>query len=380
MDVRENFYVVFSSNASMEINPLNTVAHFTNNLLKPIELDESQEWVVGLNDISFTRSWLPWFYHQRLKLVRMFCNKITQEGYPDVFVKNGNIFAVLIHEFIPPRAFKTLSDMTSVLNKHLEEVKSSITFSADDVAHTVTINSDLKTSDLYATRGEEYKYYYDFVLLSEELLHYLQLDAKYEQILSNITPTNPEHPYYLAYHIDKTIEIDDYTNNKRKRRIDLQPDIVYARDNSIEYLKHIEALGHKSKNSTQILNEDSKLNPIIYEEDVHKIANFIYLDNFPIESDIIDIEGSINSLFVYSDVVEKTHVGDSMSPLLAAVNVLSKTDFGQQVYHRFENPYYKPIAKHVINSIEIDIRTEFGNLIPFQFGRTWGTLHFKRIK
>lgn len=89
------------------------------------------------------------------------------------------------------------------------------------------------------------------------------------------------------------------------------------------------------------------------------------------------LENKILSLFVYCDVLEHVPVGDTLAPLLRCV-VVHGTHDSEHVIERFVNPMYLPVQKKEFESLEINIRTDTGDPMPFVDGRSSVTLHFRR--
>jgi len=92
----------------------------------------------------------------------------------------------------------------------------------------------------------------------------------------------------------------------------------------------------------------------------------------------IYLDQGLNSLYVYSDIVYPSIIGDTTGPLLRVVHVPSKTTFGQQVTEYFDPPYYYPLAHFNFQEITCYIRTDTGVPPAFRFGRVVITLHFKK--
>lgn len=90
----------------------------------------------------------------------------------------------------------------------------------------------------------------------------------------------------------------------------------------------------------------------------------------------------IPALYIYSSVCEPINVGGALVPLLRSVWFQSshnKLKEGEMINHVIEHPMYIPVAATTINSIEINIRTDSGDFVPFQDGAiTSLTLHFKK--
>ena len=93
---------------------------------------------------------------------------------------------------------------------------------------------------------------------------------------------------------------------------------------------------------------------------------------------ISDIDYGLHSLYVYCDVLEYTPVGDTMAPLLRIVDV--DGEHGRTIHKHYDNPRYVPVQKRNFSSLEIDIRTNTGEVVPFESGPLVVTLHFRRAR
>ena len=85
-----------------------------------------------------------------------------------------------------------------------------------------------------------------------------------------------------------------------------------------------------------------------------------------------------NLMFVYSDVVSHSMVGDVSAPLLRVCN-LPTLSTERSIHLSFTNVHYKPVHKTHFESIAVSINTETGELMPFQSGKVLVTLHFRRV-
>lgn len=91
--------------------------------------------------------------------------------------------------------------------------------------------------------------------------------------------------------------------------------------------------------------------------------------------------GLPSQLFIYSDIVQPQIVGDVMTPLLRIVSLdPMKYTYGAFKMNVFSPAHYLPVMRREFDVIEIDIRTNIGDRVPFQFGTACIKLHFKRIK
>jgi len=88
--------------------------------------------------------------------------------------------------------------------------------------------------------------------------------------------------------------------------------------------------------------------------------------------------GGYFSLLVYSNIVKHQLVGDTVTQLLRLVHIPSTAKFGDQVTITYEKPQFFPLTHNYFKNIEILVCDDTGRKIPFQFGRTYVTLVFKR--
>ena len=86
----------------------------------------------------------------------------------------------------------------------------------------------------------------------------------------------------------------------------------------------------------------------------------------------------VDALYVYSDVVQSSLVGDVMVPLLRIVPVMGK--LGEMCHKEYIKPVYFPVAKLNFSTIDIYITDSVGRQIEFEHGKTTIMLHFRRKK
>lgn len=86
-------------------------------------------------------------------------------------------------------------------------------------------------------------------------------------------------------------------------------------------------------------------------------------------------------LMVYSNICEPYVTGDICTSLLRAVSLnLRDYVYGGVEIKNFSPPMYLPLLSSSFQSIEIDIKSEKGDPIPFDYGTLTVTLHFKRVR
>ena len=140
-----------------------------------------------------------------------------------------------------------------------------------------------------------------------------------------------------------------YDDISRKATINLKKGDVFQINDELKYILGITSTPHTWSNSATFTGEE-----------------------------VCDIDGKVTSLFVYCDILEHVPIGDVKAPLLRTVGVNGK--FGEIVRCIFDKPLYVPVQKKNFESIEIDIRTDTGDRVPFESGKSSVTLHFKLSK
>ena len=85
----------------------------------------------------------------------------------------------------------------------------------------------------------------------------------------------------------------------------------------------------------------------------------------------------INSIYVYTDIVESSLVGDVRAPLLLVCPFKTDKD-NPTIYQEFLNPSYVPIHRNTIQKIEVTLRDGTGEEVPFLYGKTVISLHFRK--
>lgn len=127
--------------------------------------------------------------------------------------------------------------------------------------------------------------------------------------------------------------------------------------------------GYRSSYAHQIVtltDETIDINPSVSENETFEATRSY------------DLTGGIHSLFVYSDVVDYSIVGDTRAQLLRMAHIPANSLFGNSVVDRYENPHYLPLSTKEISSIEVHLKDDANAQIGFEFGRVKLVLHFKR--
>ena len=91
-----------------------------------------------------------------------------------------------------------------------------------------------------------------------------------------------------------------------------------------------------------------------------------------------DLDHGFHDLYVYCDIIQPQYVGDALVPLLRIVPVEGKD--GERISKSFIRPQYVPVSRKQFESIEVNIKRDTGETVPFEFGRVLLTLHFRQSR
>lgn len=132
------------------------------------------------------------------------------------------------------------------------------------------------------------------------------------------------------------------------------------------------------KNEKKCVFEFSEgLSAMLGVADGYECCKFDVGGSYYIAKESYDLSAGIDGLFVYSDVVDYSVVGNTRAQLLRVVKV-GKEEFGERCDITYNKPFYLPLASTEISTIEIDIKDGAGEQVDFKFGKTEIILHFIR--
>lgn len=85
-----------------------------------------------------------------------------------------------------------------------------------------------------------------------------------------------------------------------------------------------------------------------------------------------------NILYCYTDIIEKSIVGDIFSPLLRLVNLDATYGKMSVIHANFKQPHYHKVSTNKIKEIHIKLCNSLGETLSIRRGETIVILHFKR--
>ena len=170
-----------------------------------------------------------------------------------------------------------------------------------------------------------------------------------------------EEPKYLGPHLQvERAEESGMIKFKSKSR-DMEV-VIYKGHDEIAQL-----LGFASQNGTKTLKKypvdrpglkrDGQKKELACSQDIPRILH-------------------TNSIQVHTEIVEEEQVGDARLQILKIVQV--KGESGKTSNKCFRHPHYKPVSKHYINSISIELKDDSGQRLNFTSGKVICILHFRK--
>ncbi len=225
----------------------------------------------------------------------------------------------------------------------------------------------------------------------------LYFSTQYEVALLEIS-----YPNNFYNFIDQYIKVD-YKRSGRKYSIPIDiPDGYYPTDEIMSthlndaidnntmlhsnIKEKIDFSDRDPRNKTRFyIKENTNEIKITVSEKIAKFLGFEMEDN---ENSYIldgtvrsnypsDVFRGLHSMYIYSNIIERQIVGDSLVPLLR-VCTINNDDYGNQISCTFNHLRYIPLSLNNIRIIEIDIRNEYGERLPFTSGHVIISLHFRK--
>ena len=119
----------------------------------------------------------------------------------------------------------------------------------------------------------------------------------------------------------------------------------------------------------------------VYFSDIRQMLGFssnTRISSTSIAAREADLEQGFHDLYVYCDIIQVQFVGDALVPLLRIVPVEGVD--GQRISKSFERPHYLPVSRREFETIEVNIKRDTGESVPFELGKVLLTLHFRQSR
>lgn len=87
----------------------------------------------------------------------------------------------------------------------------------------------------------------------------------------------------------------------------------------------------------------------------------------------------LSELFIYTNIVEHNHVGNTISQLLRVITLTDSKNNIVKSTNTFVEPHYLKVNSHKVCSITIELRDIMGYFFPIKLGHCIVKLHFRKI-
>ena len=310
----EDFYIYLPSNVK-SLYFENTSANYKTKLARPLKFKEEYE--VGLAEITYTYSFLNIKEDEILELV--YQNKIRNlESVGTLREYKNNVKIVPL---ILKKGSYTIEELINSINK------------------TIYLN-------------EEY----------DSLPHLVLEGNKTEQKVKIINGKHSKGAIFLRLS-------SNLCNLLGISKKDLDFKIHYGvREYIDQFLWRYEIEGFNEE-------EWQKQGKTNWENFVNPIEGF-YLEH--LAENVYDVSCGFKTIFAYSDIIKPNYVGDSLTQLLKCIEVPNNFSYGDQVHLIYDKIQYFPVCTNEFESIEIDLKDDSGENVPFTFAKNVVVLHFKK--
>lgn len=334
----DGFYLTLPSDGSMETFPQNTVAQFKTLLPQTVDLTDG-EWQMGLTEMMYGSS------------VK---NILANESYFDILVTQNF------------KAFVDDPDIFKINRFQMKEMNTTRLSKLDPLV-------DWKYS--YLARDER---------AARRKVKIEEINNKRVTIFRIQFRSGPYvHPKALISEINEGLSLslkriwETMGHPEQKSNMKL---VYYENFDRIEYQYNGELLRTKNPFSvrfpvslalkmgfgTKAFNTN--------DESMTKWINVTYL-----APNTIDLYENLKQMYVYCDVVEPQMVGSNALKLLRVVPVTHSTHDQMQAKWEPVRAEYLKLSKKHFDTIEIQIRTPLGTVMPFISGKSILKLHFKKL-
>ncbi|XP_067121503.1 uncharacterized protein [Centruroides vittatus] len=339
----DNFYVTLISTASMDFFPNNTQSSFTSKINPPINLSGS--WEVALSQIIIPRSWFN-ISSENNEYV------ITTRETRSFRVKAENLSTLIpLHPMGDVKSSNIFENITNNLKALGKDRFIKFSFNQDN--STVKIQLDIDC-ELHITPKE-----------GPTFLSMLNLDNQKLFILTGqkqsfqYTPSLEDFSREFITLIEKNRYVEKIRSENVENTIQI-PSGLYG---TKEFLKSFQIISFKSLPDKKIIIESSTRN---FQPEGE------FIGTYPLE-----LNAGITEIFVYSNIIESHHVGDTTAPLFRVIPVMGEKD--QQIDKIYNTPIFFPVRTNHIETISIDIRSATGENIIFTSGKSLLVLCFRRV-
>ncbi|MCP4393476.1 MAG: hypothetical protein GY804_04310 [Alphaproteobacteria bacterium] len=95
-------------------------------------------------------------------------------------------------------------------------------------------------------------------------------------------------------------------------------------------------------------------------------------------SNSYDENGGMQNMYIYTDLVQLTNIGDTLGPVLSVVNYKGHSGILHHLTYEPSTPVYVPLSKTYLDSITVELKTKTGRQFPFTSGEILVLIHVRQ--
>lgn len=296
-------YIILASNVK-SFNDTNTIANFKTKLARRREFLASDDWRVGVSEITYKQSW----YNIKENTQITYMNEM---GYVEDFGGKNT----------------ETQSITAGYYSSIPELISTITYALDKLLEIGAKPPELQFDP------------------NNQIVTLIPGNVTFEGKKIQFIPV-------LGTQIENILGLIDKEGRTLAERLEL----MAFEELNIKY--------------------DAKTTTLVVSKSGAKTELRNMLNNMRIEAEYpADINGGFDNLYIYSNIVQQSDVGDAFAPILSTVPIHTNR-WGKTVHHEPKNLIYRPLQSRIFDTIEIDIRDDSGHSVPFKLGNIILKLHF----
>ena len=316
MSIQQEFYITLPSNVKTRGEEKNIIGNYKTHFSRRFLFPQNEEWQVGLAEIIYTKSWFNVRNTSKISFITSKCENLQFENVP-IRNENGIITPNDDVNLIKPGFFENMEALIEVLNYKLS-------FCPYGLFHPKVLfdkNKNVVTISCGKLDDEGTVF---FPLFGKEI----------ENILGMV-----DH---------KDLTLSESLS---------QQDQFYS-FKVIGYEKEYTLYDIEKKKMTKLKDTIKK--------------GFLTCQRKS------DIKAGLNSIYIYTDIVEHSFVGDAYAQLLRVIPVKETKNWGEVNHHYFDKPHLIPLQSKNFDTIEVDLKDDTGVTIPFEIGKVTIKLIFKK--
>ena len=344
MSTEREFYITLPSNVKSN-DDTNILSEYKTQLTKRYELPQNEDWRVGLAEILYTQTW----YNVRKKSKIKF---LTEDGA----IVEDNIFNISYTGYreenspyyIQPGYYRDIESLIFAINQNLALSTITNSTSNEDVLPKLSFNHISNKVTI------ECGSFWDFGVDISSKKSYIPI-------------FEPDIEKMLGLFDEEKVKLFDEEDQRKPKSI-VGESLIFG-----NVVVAIEGEINGKKKETESSKKISLVNSKKEKIKLSFSGKEYHTAHKPAE-----INAGFNSMYIYTDIVQHSSVGDAYAQLLRNIPVKENVKWGEAVHVPFDKPHLIPVQSRNFDTIQIDISDDAGRIIPFESGRVLIKLLFKK--